>query len=181
VAELVALRLPVRLLSGDTNPVVRAVQQAAGINSARAHMSPGEKVADVSRGRTMMVGDGINDAPAMRAAYVSMAPTTAADIGRSAADFVFTSDRLDAVPFVVSIARRTAAIVKQNLVLAIGYNAIAVPLAISGQATPLIAAIAMSSSSLLVVANALRLRLILDDVSVRRPMPAAGGLTEQSA
>jgi len=88
-----------------------------------------------------------------------MAPTTAADIGRNAADFVFTGTDLGAVPFVITTARRAAAIVRENLVIAIGYNAIAVPLAVLGQVTPLIAAVAMSSSSLIVVLNALRLRL----------------------
>jgi Cu2+-exporting ATPase len=158
VRQLRAMRLPVRLLSGDAPHPVAIVAAKVGIGDARGQLLPEDKVAEVGRGRTMMVGDGINDAPAMRAAYVSMAPSSAADIGRSAADFVFTGGALEAVPLVIGTARRAASIVNQNLVLAIGYNAVAVPLAISGQVTPLIAAIAMSSSSLLVVANALRLR-----------------------
>jgi len=159
VRELGALGLPVRLISGDAQQPVAAVAAKVGITDARGKLLPEDKVADVQRGHTMMVGDGINDAPALRAAYVSMAPSTAADIGRSAADFVFTGGRLGAVPLVIGTARRAASIVNQNLVLAIGYNAVAVPLAITGHVTPLIAAVAMSSSSLIVVANALRLRL----------------------
>ena len=156
--DLRALGLPLRLLSGDAPKPVAAIAAAAGIDHASAGLLPEQKVAAVSNGRTMMVGDGINDAPALRAAYVSMAPSSAADIGRSAADFVFTGGRLAAVPFLIATARKAARIVNQNLVLAIGYNAIAVPLAMAGQVTPLIAAIAMSSSSLVVVANAMRLR-----------------------
>jgi Cu2+-exporting ATPase len=159
VSQLRALGLPIRLLSGDAPHPVATVAAKVGIGDARAKLLPEDKVADVERGRTMMVGDGINDAPALRAAYVSMAPSTAADIGRSAADFVFTGGALGAVPLVIGTARRAASIVSQNLVLAIGYNAVAVPLAIFGHVTPLIAAIAMSSSSLIVVANALRLRI----------------------
>lgn len=158
VLELAELGLSSRLLSGDRQEPVAAVAAAVGIAHARGGLLPEQKVAAVAEGKTMMVGDGVNDAPALRAAYVSMAPTSAADIGRSAADFVFTGDDLGAVPFVAKTARRAASIVVQNLGLAIGYNAIAVPLAVAGQVTPLIAAIAMSSSSLIVVANALRLR-----------------------
>ena len=159
VQQLGAIGLPVRLISGDAPQPVAAVAAKVGIIDARGKLVPEDKVADVKRGRTMMVGDGINDAPALRAAYVSMAPSSAADIGRSAADFVFTGGQLRAVPLVIGTARRAASIVNQNLVLAIGYNAVAVPLAISGHVTPLIAAVAMSSSSLIVVANALRLRI----------------------
>jgi Cu2+-exporting ATPase len=159
VRHLGEMRLPVRLVSGDLEGPVASIAQAAGIAEAKARMLPADKATDVVIGRTLMVGDGINDAPALRAAFVSVAPSSAADIGRAAADFVFTGESLDAVPFIVDTARRAAHLVKQNLVLAIGYNAIAVPLAVSGQVTPLIAAVAMSSSSLLVVLNALRLRL----------------------
>ena len=158
VDRLDDLRLPVRLLSGDAQRPVAVVAAQVGIWDAKAHLLPEDKMADVAIGRTMMVGDGLNDAPAMRAAYVSMAPSTATDIGRSAADFVFTGGTLATVPFVIQTARRAAAIVNQNLFIAIGYNAIAVPLAVFGHVTPLIAAIAMSSSSIIVVANAFRLR-----------------------
>jgi Cu2+-exporting ATPase len=172
VVTLSAMGLPVRLLSGDAAGPVAAAATGAGIRESRARLLPADKVADVGRGRTMMVGDGINDAPALRAAHVSMAPTTAADVGRAAADFVFNARRLDAVPFTIAMARRTMAIIRENLVLAIGYNAIAVPLAVSGRVTPLIAAIAMSASSLIVVGNALRLRW----PAVLRAHPVTAGL-----
>jgi Cu2+-exporting ATPase len=159
------------MLSGDTSGPVARAADLAGIRDARAGLRPAEKVEDVARSRTLMVGDGINDAPALRAAYASMAPASAADIGRSAADFVFTGSGLGAVPFAVDTARRAARLVNQNLALAIGYNAIAVPLAIFGQVTPLIAAIAMSLSSIIVVANALRLRLGTTPILRPEPLP----------
>lgn len=171
IKSLSGLKLPVRLLSGDAAAPVLAAAHQAGIAEALHSLTPEAKLVNVGRGKTLMVGDGINDAPALRAAHASMAPSTAADIGRSAADFVITGDDLDAVPFAIRTARGAARIVVQNLAIAIGYNAIALPLAISGHVTPLIAAIAMSSSSLIVVLNALRLRLL-----TRRPRARSDAL-----
>ncbi len=154
--------LNVQFVSGDSWVVVRALAHQLGL-FARGQMSPADKYDAVSRleaagKRVLMVGDGVNDGPALKAASVGMAPSAASDVGRRAADIVFFGDRLMPVPVAISAARRTMRVVRQNFVLAVGYNVLAVPLAIAGYVTPLVAALAMSGSSILVVANALRLR-----------------------
>ncbi|ASY69219.1 nitrogen fixation protein FixI [Sinorhizobium fredii] len=160
IATLHELGLATGILSGDREPVVAEVGSRLGIANWRAELSPRGKVEAAAAGgrRVLMVGDGINDAPVLRAAHVSMTPATAADVGRQAADFVFMHQSLTAVPFAIEISRRAGRLIRQNFALAIGYNLIAVPIAILGYATPLVAAIAMSTSSVIVVANALRLR-----------------------
>ena len=158
---------PVVLLSGDRPEAVAAAAQAAGIGGYEGGLSPAGKIARLDalrtrpgrgQGKPLMVGDGLNDAPALTAAYASISPSSAADIAQVAADAVFQGKTLASVATTLRVARRTRAVVIQNFVLAFGYNILFVPLAMAGIVTPLIAAIAMSSSSISVTLNALRLR-----------------------
>lgn len=150
------------LLSGDRESTVRQLAETLGIPVWQARMSPTQKAAHIQtrsdEGKCdLMVGDGINDAPALAAAHASMSPATAAEISQNAADIVFQGDRLGTVIEAIDVARKADRLVRQNFALSFAYNVITIPLAVSGYVTPLIAAIAMSSSSLVVIANALRL------------------------
>jgi Cu2+-exporting ATPase len=162
VTALKARGLAVSLLSGDRPGPVEAAAQAAGIQDWCALQTPADKVARLQAlaaegRRVLMVGDGLNDAPALAAASVSASPSSAVEISQTAADIVFQGDRLAPVPEVLSTAHRADALVRQNFALAFLYNAVTIPLALAGLVTPLIAAVAMSTSSLVVTTNALRL------------------------
>jgi Cu2+-exporting ATPase len=179
IARLQASGLGTVMVSGDRQDVVASTARALGIGTALGALTPRQKVGEIAGlskegHRVLMVGDGINDAPALAAAHVSMAPSSASDVGRQAADLVFFNGHLDVVPQAIEIAQRSARLIRQNFALAIGYNILAVPVAMAGLATPLIAAVAMSTSSLIVVANALRLSRVKDkSAPVARPVPAA--------
>ena len=155
--------LHVELLSGDRELVAAKVATEAGITHWTSEVRPEQKVTHLealkASGRNvLMVGDGLNDAPALTAADVSISPASAADVSQTAADFVFQGRSLTAILETIKVARFSDRLVKQNFGLAFGYNVVTVPLAIFGVVTPLIAAIVMSASSLVVVANSLRLK-----------------------
>ena len=164
VAVATALRergLDLVILSGDRPAAVAPVAAALGVRNWLAGLDPVEKIAIIDLlkhegRRVLMVGDGLNDAPALAAAHVSLSPISAADLTQAQADGVFLGERLAPVLDALTIARRAHRLMKQNLWLAVLYNIIAVPIAIAGYVTPLIAAVAMSGSSILVTLNALR-------------------------
>lgn len=161
VQALHDLRLDLHILSGDRGDAVRPVAEALGIPQWQGGLKPAEKIAFIETlkqqgRRVLMVGDGLNDAPALAAAHASLSPISAADLTQAQADAVFLGERLMPVYEAVQIARRARSLMTQNLWAAAVYNVIAVPVAIAGLVTPLIAALAMSGSSVLVTLNALR-------------------------
>lgn len=150
------------LLSGDRKPCVAGVAQRLGIRHFLGEASPADKVAFVKdlqdhHARVAVVGDGVNDAPVLARAQVSIAMAAGTELACLSADIVLLSDRLAPVLDAVAIARRTLRIIHQNFAWAVLYNVVAVPLAVTGQVTPLAAAVGMSLSSLVVIGNALRL------------------------
>lgn len=162
IAALKARGLGVEILSGDTAAPVRAVADAVDVDRWRSGVTPAEKVAALDAlaaegKRVLMVGDGLNDAGALARAHASMAPGSAAEASQIAADLVFEKG-LGGVVEALDIARRARARALENFGLSAVYNLVAAPVAILGLASPFVAAIAMSASSLLVTANALRLQ-----------------------
>jgi P-type Cu2+ transporter len=164
VEKLGQYGIGVEIVSGDREPAVRIAAQSLDICEWRAEVTPVDKIARISElarqgSKVLMVGDGLNDAPALAAAYASMSPVTATHMSQAAADAVFLGERLAPVVTAIAISRKARALMRQNLWLAVIYNALAVPVAIAGLVTPLIAAAAMSGSSVLVMLNAVRARV----------------------
>jgi Cu2+-exporting ATPase len=165
VARLAAMGIGSSLLTGDRPAAALRVALAAGIDPGDVHadLTPEEKASVVARLRpgaraVAMVGDGVNDAPALAAADVGIALGTGADVTLEAADVALTASDLGAVPVALAMARRSRRIVRQNLGWAIAYNVVAIPLAAAGVLHPIVAAGAMALSSVSVLANSLRLR-----------------------
>ncbi|MBZ9798514.1 cation-translocating P-type ATPase [Mesorhizobium sp. ES1-4] len=188
LAKLRHSGVSIEMLSGDTAKACAEVAGALGIERYVPSLLPSGKVEWVEAltragHKVLMVGDGLNDTPALAAAHVSMAPATAADVGRNLADFVFLRESLLAVPLALDISRKAGRLIRQNLAIAVVYNAVAVPIAIAGHVTPLIAAIAMSASSLLVIGNAMRLQRFARALSLESASqggPASTGVLAQS-
>ena len=154
--------LSITMLSGDSREAVDRIAARLGIEDRYARQSPEMKLDKLEAMRqggqhVLMIGDGVNDAPVLAAADVSMTVKGGAELANSAADMILTSDSLGLVSKAIDTARRTRQLVRQNLTWAVIYNASVVPLAIFGMLKPWMAALGMSLSSLLVVANASRL------------------------
>ena len=161
VAALRELGLDAEILSGDGATAVEAAAREVGVAEWRANATPDDKAARIQALRAagvrpLMVGDGLNDAAALALAHVSASPAGATDLAQTTSDIVLQRAGLSTLPAAILVARRAQAIAKQNIALSFGYNVIAVPLAMVGIATPLIAAVVMASSSIIVILNALR-------------------------
>lgn len=153
----------VAILSGDAQNAVQNTADQLGIITTFAQVTPDEKYNLLEKmkhqgKRVLMVGDGLNDTPSLAAAHVSLAPASAIDAARSASDLVLTRNDMSYLPMVLKTGRKARRISVQNFGIALAYNCVAVPIAFLGFATPLIAALAMSSSSITVLLNAMRVR-----------------------
>ena len=182
IRGLTEIGMEVDILSGDRAQAVEPAARLLGVSQWRAALTPSDKVALIedwkSQGRkVLMIGDGLNDAPSLAAASVSISPISAADLSQAQADAVFLGRSLGPVLSTVHSARRARRIMRQNLWLAIAYNMIAIPIAMAGLVTPLIAAAAMSGSSVLVTLNALRARAPRRPEPTQASEPAAASVT----
>jgi len=163
VRGLKAAGIDTMLLTGDTSAAAKRIAARAGIMDVQSDMRPEEKVAVLERLRAqgkkvLMVGDGLNDTPALASAFVSMAPASAMDVARVVSDMVLLNPDVAVLPDAILLARRAKKRIVENFVTAAAYNAVAIPLALLGFCTPLMAALAMSTSSISVLLNALRVR-----------------------
>lgn len=161
--ELNDLGVKVTLLSGDHPAVVQQVAEQLGITKALGGQLPADKLAYVkalqAQGKVVaMVGDGVNDAPVLAGAAVSIAMGSGSQLAQASSDMVLLSENLQQLPFAINTSKRMQTIIKQNFAWTIGYNLIAIPLAATGLVAPWMAAIGMSASSLIVVLNSLRLK-----------------------
>ncbi|MEE1613293.1 heavy metal translocating P-type ATPase [Microvirga sp. CF3016] len=177
VADLRERGFDCRILSGDRPEAVAPIARALDIASWRGGCKPADKIEALDAlkaegRRVLMVGDGLNDAPALAAAHVSLSPISAADLTQAHADAVFLGDRLKPVQDTIEISRRAHRLMRQNLSIALVYNLIAVPLAFLGYVTPLVAALAMSGSSTIVTLNALRARGRTPAMPQAKPIPS---------
>lgn len=182
-AELRAKGCRLIILSGDREAAVSIVAERLGIADWQAEVDPAGKIARLDAlkaegRRVLMVGDGLNDAPSLAAAHVSLSPVSAAHLAQAASDAVFLGDRLKPVVTALDVSRAAYRLMKQNLWTAVVYNLIAVPIAVLGYVTPLIAAAAMSGSSLIVTLNALRLRRVAAPPAERPPAAVAAARDE---
>jgi Cu2+-exporting ATPase len=158
-----ALGLKVSLLSGDSINAVKSVAETLGIENYQPRLLPADKLNALqkmqSRGHVVaMIGDGVNDAPVLAAANVSIAMGKGSQLAQASADMILLNENLNQLPFAFDLARRMQAVIRQNFSWAIVYNLVAIPIAAMGFITPWMAAIGMSLSSILVVLNALRLK-----------------------
>jgi P-type Cu2+ transporter len=165
VNSLRSLGFEIEILSGDKQQAVAETARALGIDSYRGQVQPHDKIAHIERLReqghhVMMIGDGLNDAAALQAANVSVAPASALDITQGSADIVLVGNQLGPLLDLVQISRKARKLIIQNFYFAAAYNVVAIPLAILGIVTPLLAALFMSGSSIIVTLNALRAQLV---------------------
>ncbi len=182
IARLRGLGLETVLATGDTQAAATAAARAAGIGTVHAGLLPKDKSALVQelrreRGPVAMVGDGINDAPALAAADIGIAVATGTGAAMAAADITLVHGGVGAVADAVLLARATRRIIRQNLAWAFGYNLVLVPLAATGILPPVLAAVAMATSSVTVVGNALRLRRFGQTGGQAFPAPHRGAAT----
>ena len=176
VAELGREGLRTVLLTGDRLGAAEALARRVGVEEVRAEQSPEDKARYVAAAQeagepVLMVGDGINDAPALSAATVGCAVAGGTDVALATSDLVLTRPELDRLPFAVSLSRRTLRVIHQNLWWAFAYNVVALPLAATGRLAPVFSAAAMALSSVAVLGNSLRLARIPAARACTAPVP----------